>query len=74
MSAPDAGGGAGGPPAWSERAAVTGRPDTAASAPSVSSRDEELAAIALRAEQIGIPAWRVMVALGIPLPRPSAAG
>jgi RNA polymerase sigma-70 factor (ECF subfamily) len=30
------------------------------------------AEIALRAEQIGIPAWRVMVALGLPLPRQPA--
>ena len=52
MSAPDAGVGAGQPTAWFERAAVPGLPDTAASAPSVRSRDEELAAIALRAEQI----------------------
>ena len=70
MSAPDAGAG-GGPTAWFERAAVPGLPDTAASAPA-RSRDEELAAIAIRAEQIGIPAWRVMVALGLPLPRPPA--
>lgn len=68
MSASDAGAGARGPAAWFERAAVPGLPDTAASAPAPS-RDEELAAIARRAEQIGIPTWRVMVALGIPLPR-----
>ena len=74
MSAPDASAGAGGPAAWFERAAVPGLPDTATAAPCVRSRDEELAAITHRAEQIGIPAWRVMVALGIPLPRPSAAG
>ena len=72
MSAPDVG--AGGAAEWFERAAVPGLPDTAASASGVRSRDEELAAIALRAEQIGIPAWRVMVALGIPLLRPSATG
>ena len=68
MPALDAGGG---PAAWFERAVVPGLPDASASAPALS-RDEELAAIALRAEQIGIPAWRVMVALGIPLPRPPA--
>lgn len=67
MPAPDAG--AGRPPARFERAAVRGLPDTAASAPALS-RDEELAAITLRAEQIGIPAWRVMVALGSPPPPP----
>ena len=70
MSATDAGPGSG-PTAWFERAAVPGLADTGASAPA-RLRDEELAAIALRAEQIGIPAWRVMVALGKPLPRPSA--
>ena len=70
MSATDVGAGDG-PTAWFERAAVPGLADTAASAPA-RSRDEELAAIALRAEQIGIPAWRVMVALGLPLPRPPA--
>jgi hypothetical protein len=70
MSAPDARAGDG-PTAWFERAAVPGLPDTAASAPA-RSRDEEPAAIALRAEQIGIPGWRVMVALGLPLPRPPA--
>jgi hypothetical protein len=70
MSAPDVG--AGGGAAWFERAAVPRLPDTAASVPGVLARDEELAAIALRAERIGIPAWRVMVALGLPLPRPPA--
>ena len=70
MSAPDAG--AGGPAAWFERAAVPGLPHTAASEAGVLWPDEEVAAIALRAERIGIPAWRVMVALGLPLPRPPA--
>ena len=70
MSASDVG--AGGAAAWSERAAVPRVPDTPASGPDMVSRDEELAAIALRAERIGIPAWRVMVALGIPLPGPPA--
>jgi len=67
MSAPDVG--AGGPTAWFERAAAPRLPDTAASVPDVLARDKELAEIALRAERIGIPAWRVMVALGLPLPR-----
>ena len=70
MSAPDARAGTGEPAAWYERAAVPGLPDTAASAPSVRSCEEELAAIVLRAEQIGIPAWRVMVALELPPPPP----
>ena len=70
MSAPDVG--AGGAAAWFERAAVPGLRDTADSVPGALSRDEEVAAIALRAEAIGIPAWRVMVALGVPLPRPPA--
>ena len=70
MSAPDLG--AGGAAARFERAAEPRLPETAASVPGVLSRDEELAAIALRAERIGIPAWRVMVALGRPLPRPPA--
>lgn len=70
MSAPDVG--AGGAAAWFERAAVPRVPDTAASVPDVLGCDEELAAIALRAERIGIPAWRVMVALGLPSPPPPA--
>ena len=70
MSAPDAG--AGGAAAWFERAAVPGLPDTAAAAAGGVWPDEEVAAIALRAEQIGIPAWRVRVALGLPLLRPPA--
>lgn len=70
MSAPDVG--AGGAAAWYERVAVPGSPDTAASGAGAFRLDDELAAIAFRAEQIGIPAWRVMVALGIPLPRSAA--
>jgi hypothetical protein len=66
MPASDAG--VGGPAAWFERAAVPGRSDTAASGGGVLSRDEELTAVAFRAQQIGIPAWRVMVALGVPQP------
>ena len=70
MSVDDAG--AGEAAAWFRRAAVPGLADTAGSAPGVIARDEELAAIVLRAAQIGIPAWRVMVALGIALPQRSA--
>jgi hypothetical protein len=65
MSTPDAG--AGRAPAWLERAAVPRLPDAPPGA-GVPWRDEELTEIAFRGEQIGIPAWRVMVALGIPLP------
>jgi hypothetical protein len=36
--------------------------------PGYRSPDEELAALILRAAQLGIPAWRVMTALGVPLP------
>ncbi len=70
MSVDDAG--AGEAAAWFAPTTVPWLADTAGSAPNVLARGEELAAIVLRAERIGIPAWRVMVALGIPLSRRSA--
>ena len=45
---------------------VNTRSDSAATAPVAIG--EELAAIISRAERLGIPAWRVMTALGAPLP------
>ena len=44
---------------WQADASTTSGPETP---------DEELAAILRRAAALGIPAWRVSVALGRPLP------
>lgn len=68
MSAPEPA--TNGPGASYERAAAPGPPATAAAYGALPP-DDELAAITHRAGQIGIPAWRVVVALGLPLPPPS---
>jgi hypothetical protein len=49
------------PPSWARSQTVTPHELVAV--------DGELAAILRRAQALGIPAWRVLVALGVPLPQ-----
>ncbi|CAN5586971.1 hypothetical protein BH20ACT17_BH20ACT17_19290 [soil metagenome] len=64
MSAADASTG----PAWYERAAPAppGAHQTIPAVGPVACGDDDVAAIIRRAAQIGIPAWRVTTALGLP--------
>jgi hypothetical protein len=52
----------------SERSDRTARADSWWTATQPETPDGELAAIVRRAAELGIPAWRVSVALGRPLP------
>jgi hypothetical protein len=65
---PPADGGAGHP--WREADGNAGWPVVAP--PGSPMPEAEFAAIVRRAAQLGIPAWRVSVALGRPLPQPDA--
>ncbi|MEA2192357.1 MAG: hypothetical protein QOI73_2478 [Solirubrobacteraceae bacterium] len=51
-----------------ERVAVPPLSGMAPATDRAPTHDDDLAQITLRAAQIGIPSWRILVALGLPLP------
>jgi hypothetical protein len=53
-------------PMWHERVASDQRDGAVSTSPDGSPPDSEVTAIIDRAARIGVPAWRVTIALGLP--------